>query len=227
MTAVEQKSVNKLVEHELALKVYLDSLLFETPAPEQQTVAATDVKGGEPLPQIEVAQTEAVAPQSLAPEWAEREFESLLFKVAGGLTLSVPLHRLNGIVPWPGRLTAVPGYAEWFLGLMPQRGRQVRVIDLARFVIPEHHKARGTIESGERHFRHILLIDDNRYGLACDDLGSVIKLVQSQVRWRSDRTLRPWLAGTVIDQMCALLDIERFVAMLKDGVPADDIREDD
>ncbi len=224
-TKTEKKVVTKMVTHELALKVYLDSLLFEdfsVPAAEQVT-ASPEIKLKEPPPQAAVAEVVATEPEVVRPEWSTGAFESLLFKVGGFLTLSVPLVRLNGIVPWPGKLTAVPGHADWFLGLLPSRGCQVRIIDIAKFVIPENHKARSTLESGERHFKHIIIIDDGQFGLACDDLGTVIKLTQQQVRWRSDRTTRPWLAGTVIEQMCALIDIDHFVAMLKEGVPSDDI----
>lgn len=238
MTTIEKKTgknaVSQLVGHELALKVYLDSLLFEElPAQEEDVTAPLlqvvttppEVKLREPEPQPVVAEAVAAAaqPEVEHPGWSEGGFESLLFKVAGFLTLSVPLARLNGIVAWPGKLTAVPGHAEWFLGLLPNRGRQVKIIDIAKFVIPANHKARGTLESGPRHFKHIILIDDGQFGLACEELGTVLKLTQAQVRWRSDRSTRPWLAGTVIEQMCALIDIDHFVVMLKDGTPRDDI----
>jgi purine-binding chemotaxis protein CheW len=236
-TKIEKQAVTQLVEHELALKVYLDSLLFEELPLQEEVVAApllrvvttppeVEVKTPEPQLTVAEAMTVAVPPQAQPPEWSEGTFESLLFKVGGFLTLSVPLARLNGIVPWPDKLTAVPGYAEWFLGLLPNRGRQVKIIDIAKFVIPASHKARSTLERGERQFKHIILIDDGQFGLACDELGTVLKLSQGQVRWRHDRTTRPWLAGTVIEQMCAMIDIEQFVLMLKDGVPRDDIGEE-
>ncbi len=220
MSTLDKKLVSPLIEHELALKVYLDSLLFEAPpvaesddiaiAPTQVVAVATELES-DALPVVTL------------PDWSEGVFESLHFKVRGFLMLSIPLARLSGIVPWPGRLTAVPGYADWFLGLLPSHGHQVKVIDIAKFVIPVNHKARNTLTSGERQLKHIILIDDGRFGLACDELSGILKLTQKEVRWRSDRTTRPWLAGTIIEQMCALLDIDHFVEMLKEGVPPDDI----
>jgi purine-binding chemotaxis protein CheW len=219
MTTLEKKVVTQLVEQELALKVYLDSLLFEELPVKEETVVTAP-----PATEVNVAEPQAAVAQH--PEWSEGTFDTLLFKVGGFLTLSVPLVRLNSIVPWPGKLTAVPGYADWFLGLLSNRGRQVKVIDIAKFVIPESHKARSTLESGERQFKHIIMIDDGEFGVAIDELGTVLKLSQEAVRWRHDRSTRPWLAGTVIEQMCALIDIDHFVAMLKEGVPADDITEE-
>ncbi|MFC1748957.1 chemotaxis protein CheW [Pseudomonadota bacterium] len=276
MTIVEkkegQKVVSHLVEHELALKVYLDSLLFEDAATETETVekeaetkpkAVTKPKIAVMPPTVapvlddveleiklrelappkvdvstpskikEEIKTEVVIepqlqeevavppPEQDAPGWSDGTFECLMFKVAGSLTLSVPLTRLNGILPWGDKITAVPGHAEWFLGLLQNRGKQVKVVDIAKFVIPENHKARESLEQG-RGFSHIVLIDDGQFGLACDGLGDVLKLNKDQVRWRSDRSLRPWLAGTVIDHMSALIDVEHFIDMLKeDGVPDD------
>jgi purine-binding chemotaxis protein CheW len=129
---------------------------------------------------------------------------------------------LSGIMKWPDEITPIPGYAEWFLGLVSTRGRQVKVIDLARFVIPENHKSRQVL-SGERQFKHLLLLEGGRMGLACDELGTVLKVAPDQVRWRSDTSVRPWLAGTLIEQMSALLDVEQLTAILKEGAPLDDI----
>lgn len=256
MTMIDKKAApkeaNRLVEHELALKVYLDSLLFEdTPVdtkpveqeveiktePHAKVVVATpeledvdlEIKLRELAPPQEEIKTELATEQEIdglpagpdEEEWQDSSFECLMFKVAGSLTLSVPLTRLNGILPWGEKITSVPGHAEWFLGLLKNRGKQVKVVDIAKFVIPHNHKARESLNE-ERTFSHVILIDNGQFGLACDGLGDVLKLSKDKVRWRSDRSLRPWLAGTVIDQMCALIDIDQFISMLKeDGIPDD------
>ena len=108
------------------------------------------------------------------------------------------------------------------MGLVSNRGRQVKVIDIAKFVIPANHKSRQAVEA-ERQFKHLLLVDGGRYGLACDELGQVLKLSGDKIRWRNDRSNRPWLAGTIIEQMSALLDVDSFTEMLKEGVPLDEI----
>ena len=62
------------------------------------------------------------------------------------------------------------------------------------------------------------------WGLAVDSVNQPITLQPDDVKWRGDRSKRPWLAGTVKDHMCALLDIPRIGQILveadKNFVPA-------
>ena len=44
-----------------------------------------------------------------------------------------------------------------------------------------------------------------------------IRLDPSEVKWRSQRTQRPWLAGTVIEHMCALLDVAALAELIASG----------
>jgi len=237
MSTEDKKQLATEFEHEVALKVYIDALLLEPEtievAPEPvkpiaepvEVITATEIKAEAQLEaavvETTVPETTNPPPEPLVPVSGEI-VEYLLFKVAGFLTLSVPLERLNGIVKWNGEITPIPGHADWFLGLISNRGRQVKVIDIAKFVIPKNHKSRQAIEA-ERQFKHLLLVDGGRFGLACDELGQVLKLSGEKIRWRDNRCSRPWLAGTIIEQMSALLDVDSFIEMLKEGVPLDEI----
>jgi purine-binding chemotaxis protein CheW len=49
-------------------------------------------------------------------------------------------------------------------------------------------------------------------GLIADGLSHVLMLEPDEVRWRSERSRRPWLAGTAIEAMCAILDIDNLCA---------------
>ncbi len=224
MTMDEKTETSTMVEHERALKVYIDALLLE-PALETSVEEKVDSSPTEIEIVTEQQSDQALEPHALKPDissLSDEVLECLLFKVAGFLTLAVPLVRLNGIMQWNGDATHIPGHADWFLGLVSNRGQQVKVIDIAKFVIPENHKSRQSVE-GERNFKHMLLIDDGKIGLACDELGQVVKISHEKVRWREDRSSRPWLAGTLIEQMSALLDVEKFTEMLKDDIPLDEI----
>jgi purine-binding chemotaxis protein CheW len=70
------------------------------------------------------------------------------------------------------------------------------------------------VEEAARRASHILLVDDFNWGLACDEIGDVIWLSADDVKWRQNKRQRPWLAGTAIQQMCALIDTEVFADML-------------
>jgi len=63
----------------------------------------------------------------------------------------------------------------------------------------------------------IILMDEGKWGLACDDIGEVITLQNTDVRWRTAEGRRTWLAGTVSDRLCALLDTDSLSKMLAEG----------
>jgi len=150
-----------------------------------------------------------------SPSWAGNDFQCLTFVVAG-LTLAAPLDRLHGIVEWPGELTELPGYADWFMGLLPNRGQNVRVIDTAQVIMPDGRvpDARPVLER----VNYVVLIDDGRWGLAADAIARILTLSPDGVRWRGERGRRPWLAGTAVEQMCAVLDIDNLSEQLAEGL---------
>jgi len=158
---------------------------------------------------VEVAAETAAAPAR--PEWAEVPFQCLLFHVAG-LNLAVPLSRLNGVIPWPENVTPMPGHAAHFLGLVEHQERKVRLIDTAAVVMPPERLA-----AQQRHYGKVILIGEGRWGLACDDVGEVVTLDPDGVRWRSAQGRRQWLAGTVVEHMCALLDTDAMAERLQSG----------
>ena len=149
----------------------------------------------------------------------------MLFKVAG-LTLAVPLVDLNGVVEWDEeRVTEMPGHADFYLGLMSHLKRQVPVVDTARLVLPESKLKLLAGEDPRQRITRVVLINDSRYGLACDEVNEVVTLKADAVRWRSERTQRRWLAGTVIEHMCALIDATAFAELLASRAPVDAFRE--
>lgn len=150
-----------------------------------------------------------------APAWAVPDFQVLLFAVAG-LKLAVPLTELNGIVEWGDEyITEMPGHAPWYLGLIQNQGKNVPVIDTLQQVVPKNRWPAEHLE--QQNFKHIIMIDGGRWGLACEKVLEVITLKTDSVKWRSSRTKRRWLLGTVIEHMCALLDSSEFATMLKTG----------
>ena len=215
MTVDTRKAV--LLDQQLALSAYLDALLNDggTAAPETApatgTQAVTDTVVAAERSPATVSET-----RPGVPDWARAPFPVLLFEVAG-LTLAVPLIKLKGVVPGEGDTTPMPGHSPLFLGVMPYQGMQSRVVDLARLVLPADRLAALEQDVHER-TRQRVMIDDGRWALACSTIGNVIELEAKDVKWRSAAGKRPWLAGTVIDKMCALLDTDALAQMLADGV---------
>ncbi|MBL1277735.1 MAG: chemotaxis protein CheW [Ectothiorhodospiraceae bacterium] len=149
------------------------------------------------------------------PDWAENRFQCLSFQVAG-VTLAAPLEKLHGILELTEQITELPGYAPWALGLLPNRGQNVHVVDIAKIIMPDNKQV-DTVPALER-VNYLVLIDGGKYGLVADSISQVLTLESDDVRWRSQKSRRPWLAGTVINKMCALLEIDSLCLQLKAGL---------
>lgn len=145
------------------------------------------------------------------PQWAQDRFEVLLFSVAG-LTLAVPLIALGQIQPLTEDLTPLFGQADWFMGLQPSPSGEIRTVNTALFVMPERYDP-----AFEKSAQYVVSLSGVPWGLAVDSVNQPILLEVDDVKWRSERSKRPWLAGTVKGHMCALLDIPQMAQMLLDA----------
>lgn len=219
MSAKQGQPAGVLIDQQMALSAYMDALLSERsnvtgpaatppePSPGPSVVALRpSVVQSEP-DQVRNAKPQGDPPQ--IPDWGRGAFKCLLFKV-GRLTLAAPLAELNGVLDWDESITSIPTTPPWFLGVLRHRGVNVKVINTALLVVPKRHRVAPRPDRPG----HIVLIGDRRWGLACDAVSSVTTLDPAQVRWRSARTRRSWLAGTVIEHMCALLDVNEFTRLL-------------
>ena len=145
------------------------------------------------------------------PQWAQDRFDVLLFNVAG-LTLAVPLISLGQIYPLTDELTPLFGQADWFMGLQPTPMGKIRTVNTARFVMPEKYT-----DACLDNAKYVMSLDGVPWGLALDSVNQPMRLDPDQVKWRSDRSKRPWLAGTIKEHMCALLDVPRIAQILLDA----------
>lgn len=146
------------------------------------------------------------------PVWAAEPFECLLFDVAG-LTLAVPLVCLGSIYPLAGKeLTPLFGQPDWFLGILPGQSGNLKVLDTARWVMPERYR-----DDYREGLQYVISVQGYEWGLAVHQVSRSVRLDPSEVKWRSQRQQRPWLAGTVIEQMCALLDVSALAGLIDSG----------
>lgn len=234
-----------LLEQNAALLGFLDDLLTEEPQAEpaaaelpQEPALTTDTVtpvaereipiaaeelalDGTPtaeIPEAIIPAQEMHAPAGripIVPDWGREAFQAMVFKV-GELSLAIPLVELAGVVEWQPELIDSQGASGLCMGHFPHAGQSVTVIDTARFIFPEQHlQALGGPHISPRLSR-IVLINQGNIGLACNEVFEVITIESAQVNWRSDKTRRQWLAGTMLDQLIAVLDARTTAEILTD-----------
>ncbi|CAH0317482.1 CheW domain-containing protein [Pseudomonas brassicacearum] len=146
------------------------------------------------------------------PAWAAEPFECLLFDVAG-LTLAVPLVCLGSIYSLAGQeLTPLFGQPEWFLGILPSQAGNLKVLDTARWVMPDRYR-----DDFRQGLQYVISVQGYEWGLAVHQVSRSLRLDPNEIKWRSHRGQRPWLAGTVIEHMCALLDVSELAELIASG----------
>ena len=146
------------------------------------------------------------------PSWAVEPFECLLFDVAG-LTLAVPLVCLGSIYSLAGHeLTPLFGQPEWFLGILPSQAGNLKVLDTARWVMPDRYR-----DDFRQGLQYVISVQGYEWGLAVHQVSRSLRLNPNEIKWRSHRGQRPWLAGTVIEHMCALLDVAQLAELIASG----------
>jgi len=135
--------------------------------------------------------------------------ECLLFSVAG-LKLAIPLSLLGGVHPADAsKVTPLFGQKDWSLGVWQSDSGKLTVVDSARLIMPE----RG-VSLKDTGYGYLIQLDRAPWALACEGICDTITLGSSSIKWRGDASKRPWLAGTVISEMCALLDVPSLIELL-------------
>ncbi|MFT5118912.1 MAG: purine-binding chemotaxis protein CheW, partial [Kiritimatiellia bacterium] len=97
---------------------------------------------------------------------------------------------------------------EWFMGLQKTLIGNINVINTTQFVMPERYD-----KSAENAFKFNVAINGSGWGLAVDDIDQPIAINPDDIRWRVNRAQQPWMAGTVKEHMCVLLDIPTLAEM--------------
>jgi purine-binding chemotaxis protein CheW len=224
---VAEPEVKVEVETQSAVKTSIaeESVAVEPAVAEPVAVEAVETMVAEET--VAVASTADIASTSLEPQqnegwtngrpdWAQNRFECLLF-VVKGLKLAVPLAELGGIHKLEKEPTPLFGQPGWFLGIVRTNNMNVGLVDTAQWVMSERIKG-----DHKPDFKFAIRIHDSEWGLACHEVAEAISLDPSEVKWRTKLGRRPWLAGTVVDHMCALIDVAAFARLLdSDKVPVD------
>ncbi len=209
-----------------ALASYLDELLKTATRSAQDTdYSAVETVRTEPLtvtpaPTPVMAKPVAESPTQRSeeppaestplerPPWSQKPFECLIFRVAG-LQMAVPLVLLGAIHKIESKVKPIPGRPQWYMGMLPDRDQNLRIVDTAEWIMA------GRVPAGAREgYRFAIRLNNSEWALACDEVAQSFTLDPEEVRWRSARSKRPWLAGTVIKHMCALIDVATMASLL-------------
>lgn len=224
------KPQQKIIQQGLALDAYLSTLLDEIPEqilPEEKP-AAIQVKVQEkqaepiapkvivtrplqsPLPVATVTVDKPVKlhPLSVMPDWSQHEFQALFFKVEH-LILATPLTELSRTIKIDRNPSKIPGQPSWFMGLLDEHDSRIGVLDTGQLIFGKLHGMQRDLETNP--FKSILITHDKRWGLACDEILSIGRLKPEKVRWRTSRQKKPWLIGTVIEELTAIIDLQALV----------------
>ncbi|WP_347988492.1 chemotaxis protein CheW [Methylomonas sp. AM2-LC] len=223
------KPQQQIIQQGLALDDYLRTLLDEIPAADEAVVISENrVIEIVAKPEIELhsnakttalilaSQTKLVEAEnpakinalSIMPEWAQQEFQALFFKV-DKLILATPLIELSRTIKFEQKPTKIPGQPSWFIGLLDVNDNRIGVLDTGQLVFG---KSRGSQRNLEKNpFQRILITQDKKWGLACDEILSIGKLKPEKVRWRTNRQTKTWLIGTVIEELTAIVDLQQLV----------------
>lgn len=213
-----------LLDQQMALTHYLDDLLCEPPTSEARAAA-------NPAQQVAVALVAEVVPLVPEPEKIDPASEGvgasqpevvavknlpldcMFFKLAG-LVLAVPMEQLTGVE----KLAQALQNPALELRLVEQDmyGVPCSIIDITKVLLPPARIA-SLGDLSKRHFRQIILVDNNRLGLVCEEILGVISVAPSAIRWRTDTGKRPWMAGMISDQQAVLLNLPGLQGVLQES----------
>src|SRR5699024_4115012 len=105
--------------------------------------------------------------------------------------------------------------AAGWLGCLCHMGHKIQVADTAAHLLP------GTRNTDTSTTRQVLWLTDTALGLVCDTVIEQERHVDpQQVCWRGPGTSRPWLAGTLSQPRCALIERRGLLAVLEQSRPA-------
>ncbi len=220
----------EIVQQELALDAYLSRLLDEMPESDEDDFKSTEIraefatkliqtpvrpatkiKHQTQITQQPLAVFKAPAklhPLSVMPDWAQHEFQALFFKLEH-LILATPLTELSRAIKIDQKPGKIPGQPGWFIGLLDEQDSRVGVLDTGQLIFGKSRGGARDLETNP--FKSILITQDKRWGLACDEILSIGKVKPEKVRWRTSRQKKPWLIGTVIEELTAIIDLQELI----------------
>mgnify|MGYP003370749468 CR=1 FL=1 len=142
------------------------------------------------------------------------QFQVLFFLVQG-VRFAVPLIDLGGIFECD-KITNLFGKPSWFMGITDVRGDKINIVDTLRWVKPD-------IKQSPEKYPYLISLGMSPWSIGCDVLEGNRTLTSSQIKWREIPGNRPWLAGIVTSEKCALLHVKALIALFEAGADIEDL----
>ena len=158
--------------------------------------------------------------EAIAAEWKNvdlgEQFQVLFFLVQG-VRFAVPLIDLGGIFECE-KITQLFGKPSWFMGITDVRGTKINIVDTLRWVMPE-------INDSPDKYPYLISLGSTEWSIGCDVLEGNRTLTSSQIKWREIPGNRPWLAGIVTSDKCAVLHVPSLIALFEAGADIEDLNK--
>ena len=194
------------------LQNYLDQLLVTATQPAPTVEKVSEISADVAVVEANVVEcvfssitdtVTATLPALTDPEsWSSQGVECLIFNVCG-LKLAVPLLYLGGVHEINrADVKSLVGQPGWYLGIVHTDEYNLQVIDTAHLIMPERKPYLA-----EQGFKYLIQLEKTPWAIACQSIDDTVRLNASEINWRGERGKRNWLAGTVIEKMCALIDV--------------------
>ncbi len=226
-TKVEPKVETKVEQPKVETKV-------AAPAPAVAPAAAAPVVKSAPVVAATKQAAKAVikTPQQLAQERMAKKLEAIaaewknvdlgeqfqvLFFLVQGVRFAVPLIDLGGIFECE-KITQLFGKPSWFMGITDVRGDKINIVDTLRWVMPE-------IKDSPDKYPYLISLGNTEWSIGCDILEGNRTLNKSQIKWREIPGNRPWLAGIVTSDKCAVLHVQSLIALFEAGADIEDLNK--
>lgn len=211
-TEEETKTETEIAEPVTEVKTEIAEPVTEEKTKVEQTVA--DVKDETPaVVKDKIDET----PHENPYEWENiempSEFQALFFLVKG-IRFAVPLVNLGGIFQCE-KITPLFGKPKWFMGIADIRGKKMNVVDTLKWV-------KSDAPASDK-YEYMIALDKTLWSIGCDELEGNRILSKDSVTWRQTAGNRPWLAGIVKKEMCALLHVDALIKMFENGVNLKDL----
>jgi purine-binding chemotaxis protein CheW len=144
-------------------------------------------------------------PVSADEDWKLSPFQALLIDVQG-LQLAIPEQQLQSIQLKPKLSVKMENNKpDWLIGSK----QQLQIVDTGKIILPSEYQEK------QNNSDFIIVISEGKWALDCNKINKVITLSPGLVKWRQQAGNRPWLAGTILEHKCGILNVNALIEQLE------------